>query len=183
MTFGTCIVIFIVPILTGSTCDRSCTTSWRCTCGAVSHPRISICSLDIMTEYALITRGHLLCPILEYVLVICITSSAQSILGCCAYLVARILSYLVAPAHEEESHTITITPTPHIALSLSLYSIHYLSHAFPLQMNHQQRNPTRPPTTTTTATAMPAMAPVLRPLLLTLPPVLSSPPLVPSVLT
>eukprot|EP00701_Giardia_intestinalis_P000718 XP_001704542.1 Hypothetical protein GL50803_19900 [Giardia lamblia ATCC 50803] len=41
-----------------------------------------------------------------------------------------------------------------------------LSHAFPLQMNHQQRNPTSPPTTTITATEIPAMAPVERPLLL-----------------
>eukprot|EP00701_Giardia_intestinalis_P001962 XP_001705786.1 Hypothetical protein GL50803_20165 [Giardia lamblia ATCC 50803] len=51
--------------------------------------------------------------------------------------------------------------------------VYYLSHAFPLQRNHQQRKPTRPPTTAMTATEIPAMAPVLRPLLLTLPPVLS----------
>eukprot|EP00701_Giardia_intestinalis_P003967 XP_001707791.1 Hypothetical protein GL50803_19838 [Giardia lamblia ATCC 50803] len=47
-------------------------------------------------------------------------------------------------------------------------SVHYLSHAFPLHRNHQQRKPTRPPTTTTTATEIPAMAPVLSPLLLVL---------------
>ena len=44
--------------------------------------------------------------------------------------------------------------------------VYYLSHAFPLHTNHQQRKPTRPATTTTTATEMPAMAPVERPLLL-----------------
>ena len=41
----------------------------------------------------------------------------------------------------------------------ALIDVYYLSHAFPLQMNHQHKNPTRPPTTTTTATDMPAMAP------------------------
>ena len=40
--------------------------------------------------------------------------------------------------------------------------VYYLSHALPLQTNHQQRKPTRPPTTTITATDMPAMAPMLR---------------------
>ena len=38
--------------------------------------------------------------------------------------------------------------------------VYYLSHAFPRQMNHQQRKPTRPPTTTTAATEIPAIAPV-----------------------
>eukprot|EP00701_Giardia_intestinalis_P001360 XP_001705184.1 Hypothetical protein GL50803_90198 [Giardia lamblia ATCC 50803] len=66
----------------------------------------------------------------------------------------------------KRSLILSLSPPHHIALSLSLYSIHYLSHAFPLHRNHQQRKPTRPPTTATTATAMPAMAPVLRPLLL-----------------
>eukprot|EP00701_Giardia_intestinalis_P000077 XP_001703901.1 Hypothetical protein GL50803_3378 [Giardia lamblia ATCC 50803] len=66
----------------------------------------------------------------------------------------------------KRSLILSLSPPHHIALSLSLYSIHYLSHAFPLHRNHQQRKPTRPPTTATTATAMPAMAPVRRPLLL-----------------
>ena len=40
--------------------------------------------------------------------------------------------------------------------------VYYLSHALPLQTNHQQRKPTRPPTTTTAATEIPAIAPLLR---------------------
>ncbi|ESU41817.1 Hypothetical protein GSB_151176 [Giardia duodenalis] len=52
-------------------------------------------------------------------------------------------------------------PTPH------LIDVYYLSHAFPRQTNHQQRNPTSPPTTTTAATEIPAIAPLLRPPLLT----------------
>ena len=47
-----------------------------------------------------------------------------------------------------------------------LIDVYYLSHAFPRQMNHQQRKPTRPPTTTTAATEMPAIAPVERLVLL-----------------
>ena len=43
-----------------------------------------------------------------------------------------------------------------------LIDVYYQSHAFPRQMNHQQRKPTRPPTTTTAATEMPAIAPVER---------------------
>ena len=43
-----------------------------------------------------------------------------------------------------------------------LIDVYYLSHAFPRQMNHQQRKPTRPPTTTTAATEIPAIAPVER---------------------
>eukprot|EP00701_Giardia_intestinalis_P000005 XP_001703829.1 Hypothetical protein GL50803_118581 [Giardia lamblia ATCC 50803] len=73
-----------------------------------------------MTEDALPTRGHLVCPILEYVLTICITSSAQSSLSLCAYLTPlsyyHPLSHIVQhslpksrlpPAHEppaEEAH-------------------------------------------------------------------------------
>eukprot|EP00701_Giardia_intestinalis_P000035 XP_001703859.1 Hypothetical protein GL50803_30848 [Giardia lamblia ATCC 50803] len=73
-----------------------------------------------MTEDALPTRGHLVCPILEYVLTICITSSAQSSLSLCAYLTPlsyyHPLSHIVQhslpksrlpPAHEpptQEAH-------------------------------------------------------------------------------
>ena len=46
--------------------------------------------------------------------------------------------------------------------SHTLIDVYYLSHAFPLHTNHQQRKPTRPPTTTTAATEMPAIAPVER---------------------
>ena len=50
--------------------------------------------------------------------------------------------------------------------------VYYQSHALPLHMNHQQRNPTSPPTTAITATEMPAMAPMLR----LGPPLLAAPP-------
>eukprot|EP00701_Giardia_intestinalis_P003842 XP_001707666.1 Hypothetical protein GL50803_18240 [Giardia lamblia ATCC 50803] len=66
----------------------------------------------------------------------------------------------------KRSPTPPLSPPHHIALSLSLYSIHYLSHAFPLHRNHQHKKPTRPPTTAMTATEIPAMAPVESPLLL-----------------
>ena len=48
--------------------------------------------------------------------------------------------------------------------------VYYLSHALPLHMNHQHKNPTSPPTTAITATDIPAIAPeercVLLPVLL-----------------
>ena len=55
-----------------------------------------------------------------------------------------------------------LCPTSSLLHSHTLIDVYYLSHAFPRQMNHQQRKPTRPPTTTITATDIPAMAPVLR---------------------
>ena len=61
-------------------------------------------------------------------------------------------------------------PAPHLLAPPQphLIDVYYLSHAFPRQMNHQQRKPTTPPTTTITATDMPAIAPVERALLFAL---------------
>ena len=54
-------------------------------------------------------------------------------------------------------------PVPYLLHNThTLIDVYYLSHAFPRQMNHQQRKPTRPPTTTTAATEIPAIAPAER---------------------
>lgn len=67
---------------------------------------------------------------------------------------------LLHPVQDSARH-----PAPCINRTLS--DVYYLSHALPLQTNHQHKNPTSPPTTAITATEMPAMAPLLRPVLLT----------------
>eukprot|EP00701_Giardia_intestinalis_P003543 XP_001707367.1 Hypothetical protein GL50803_22124 [Giardia lamblia ATCC 50803] len=59
-----------------------------------------------MTEYALPTRSHPLCLVLEYVLVSCVTSSAHSILGCCAYLTPLSYYHHTITHYHLLSHTI-----------------------------------------------------------------------------
>ena len=59
-----------------------------------------------------------------------------------------------------------LCPTSSLLHTHTLIDVYYLSHAFPLHMNHQHKNPTSPPTMTITATEIPAIAPVGRPPLL-----------------
>eukprot|EP00701_Giardia_intestinalis_P005794 XP_001709618.1 Hypothetical protein GL50803_18722 [Giardia lamblia ATCC 50803] len=79
------VILFIVPLLTGSARGCPLIISWCRTCGTALDSLRRAISHRVPAEDALITRSHCCSRVLEQA-VSCVTSSAHSTTGLCAYL-------------------------------------------------------------------------------------------------